>query len=314
MVLWKDLWNIHYLWKAGGAVETLRVVAGGVADTTAAHPSSDPYVYVRARVAVYDAPTAAPRVVDVEPTDVSSYIEAIASTVYSLAKEQGGDLPYTVIREVAENFIHADFAEPVISVLDRGTTIRFSDCGPGIQNKEKALLPGFTTATGDMKAFIRGVGSGLPLVKDYLSYAGGSIVIDDNLDAGSVVTISSGQSSAPSPSIESRSANRGALGLSEDPARQIGSAPEASTIDTDEALPSVGPYLTTRQKQVLALVMESGSVGPSLVSKELRIGISTAYRDLASLEDLGLIEADGGKRSLTPSGLAYLDKLITGLH
>jgi len=68
--------------------------------------------------------------------------------------------------------------------------------------------------------------------------------------------------------------------------------------------------LSTRQKQVLALVMESGSAGPSLVAKELSVGISTAYRDLASLEDVGLITSDGGKRTLTDQGLTYIDDLI----
>ena len=71
------------------------------------------------------------------------------------------------------------------------------------------------------------------------------------------------------------------------------------------------PRLTTRQKQVLALVMESGSAGPSLVAKELGCGVSTAYRDLASLEDLGLIWSDGGKRTLTEQGLGCFDHLVT---
>jgi DeoR/GlpR family transcriptional regulator of sugar metabolism len=75
----------------------------------------------------------------------------------------------------------------------------------------------------------------------------------------------------------------------------------------------VTTFLTTRQKQVLALVMESGSAGPSLVSRELGVGISTAYRDLASLEEIGLIVADGGKRKLTPEGMSFLDGLIAGL-
>jgi DNA-binding MarR family transcriptional regulator len=77
-------------------------------------------------------------------------------------------------------------------------------------------------------------------------------------------------------------------------------------------LPVAEPRLSTRQKQVMALVLESGSAGPSLVSKELGVGISTAYRDLASLEELGLITSDGGKRHLTAEGLSYLDTLTSG--
>ena len=84
----------------------------------------------------------------------------MTARVHELAHSEGGAIPYTVIREVAENFIHADFAEPVVSILDSGSTIRFADQGPGIADKDRAVLPGFTTADGDMKRHIRGVGSG----------------------------------------------------------------------------------------------------------------------------------------------------------
>jgi DeoR/GlpR family transcriptional regulator of sugar metabolism len=58
--------------------------------------------------------------------------------------------------------------------------------------------------------------------------------------------------------------------------------------------------------------MESGSAAPSLVSRELDVAISTAYRDLASLEELDLISAEGGKRCVTHEGLAYLKELMSG--
>ena len=41
-----------------------------------------------------------------------------------------------------------------------------------------------------MKSYIRGVGSGLPIVKEYLDFTHGTITIEDNLGSGSVVTIS----------------------------------------------------------------------------------------------------------------------------
>jgi predicted DNA-binding transcriptional regulator YafY len=56
-------------------------------------------------------------------------------------------------------------------------------------------------------------------------------------------------------------------------------------------------------------VLESGLAGPSLVAKELGVGVSTAYRDLASLEEAGLIVSEAGKRTLTPEGLSYLGSL-----
>lgn len=276
----------------------------------------------RALIAVYDAVGAAPRVEKVEPSSVSEYIEGLAARIYELAREQGSSIPYTVIREVTENFIHADFAEPVVSILDQGRTIRFADQGPGIADKNKAVLPGFTTARGDVKRYIRGVGSGLPIVQDYLSFTGGSLSIEDNLGSGAVVTIRA-RDSRPASAYHSGFAPSQSV-----PSASAFSAGGHTQYNTEPAFPPVGffgqernepvlqesatsrsPVLSGRQKQVLALVLESGSAGPSLVAKELGVGISTAYRDLAFLEEVGLITSDGGKRALTLRGLSYIDEL-----
>lgn len=249
----------------------------------------------RARIAVYDGPAAAPQVVEVCSEDPSEYIGSLSSRIYELASERGGSIPYTVIRELTENLIHANFAEPVISVLDGGRVLRFADQGPGIADKDRAVLPGFTTASGEAKRYIRGVGSGLPIVKDFLAVSGGSLTIEDNLGCGAVVTIAASTtecSSPVSPQIEGHCSTEAVLPLS---------------FDTRPVI-----RLTTRQKQVLALVMESGSAGPSIVSRELGVGLSTAYRDLASLEELGLIESVGGKRTLTENGITYLDDFSSG--
>jgi hypothetical protein len=143
-----------------------------------------------ARIAVYDDAAAAPRVVLVEPKDVRSYLEEITATVTRLSKEQGGSIPFMVIREIVENFIHAYFLEPTISILDGGETIKFSDQGPGIKSKELALEYGTTSATEPMKQYIRGVGSGLPYVQQYMTDRGGSLTIEDNISGGTIVTIS----------------------------------------------------------------------------------------------------------------------------
>ena len=53
-----------------------------------------------------------------------------------------------------------------------------------------------------MKRYIRGVGSGLPIVREYLDYSHGTISIEDNLGTGAVVTISlSSEDAGPSNSI-----------------------------------------------------------------------------------------------------------------
>lgn len=142
-----------------------------------------------ARIAVYDDASAAPRVVLVEPKGVREYLEEITLQVSQLAQTQGGSIPFMVIREIVENFIHAYFLEPTISILDHGNTICFSDQGPGIQEKERALQYGTTSATEEMRLYIRGVGSGLPYVQQYLKDKGGYLEIDDNIAGGTVVTI-----------------------------------------------------------------------------------------------------------------------------
>ena len=143
-----------------------------------------------ARIAVYDDASAAPRVVVIEPMDVRAYLEEITLQVSQLAQGQGGSIPFMVIREIVENFIHAYFIEPTISILNHGNTIRFSDQGPGIQEKERALQYGTTSATEEMRRYIRGVGSGLPYAQQYMLDKGGRLVIEDNIAGGTVVTIS----------------------------------------------------------------------------------------------------------------------------
>ncbi len=233
-----------------------------------------------ARIAIYDSLAAAPRVEEIEPVDLADAIERVASRTYNLARERGGAIPYTIIREVSENLIHADFTEVVITILDDGNTVRFSDQGPGIPDKQRAFLPGFSTATADMKRVIRGVGSGLPIVKECLGFAGGTVELDDNLVQGTVVTL------------------------------RIASVPTEAPSSSD-APGIAAPRLTHRQKQVLSLVMELGAAGPSAVRRELKVGLSTAYRDLASLEEAGLIVSDeSGQRTLTQQGVSLLDTIL----
>lgn len=240
-----------------------------------------PVVPSEARIAVYDSLTASPRVELVQAPDAGSFIETLAARVFGLAKEAGGSVPFMVIREIVENFVHAGFAEPVVTVMDDGYTIRFSDQGPGIPDKDRAFSPGFSTATREMKRVIKGVGSGLPIVKECLGFSEGSIEVEDNLGRGTVVTV------------------------------RVRRAPEPAPAVVPQDTPRTSAELSTRQKRVLSLVVELGSVGPTVVAKELGVGLSTAYRDLASLEDLGLLMADeSGKRVLTQTGVGSLDRLL----
>lgn len=157
-----------------------------------------------ARIAVVDTPYAQPRVVVIDPCNTREYLEEITATVAKLASEQGSSIPFMVIREIVENFIHAYFVEPTISILNHGNTIRFADQGPGIKEKEKAFAFGTTSATQDMKKFIRGVGSGLPYVRAYMEQTHGSIVVEDNIAGGTIVTLNA-HTSEETPDKEKQS-------------------------------------------------------------------------------------------------------------
>lgn len=245
-------------------------------------PSGAPATLSPALIAVYDGLTAPPRVEQVFAESPRALIDALATRTYQLSHEAGGALPYTVIREVVENFIHAGFDEVVVSVLDNGCTLRFADQGPGIRDKERVFLPGFTTATEDMKFVIRGVGSGLPVARECLTFSGGTIEVEDNLSSGTVVTIRMGPEP---PTVEQ---------LVEQPREEFKIPP-----------------LTLRQKQVLSLALELAPVGPTVVSRELGVGLSTAYRDLEYLTAQGLISSDEtGKRVVTDLGVKCLDALF----
>jgi len=234
------------------------------------------------RIAVYTDPISAPLVVPASDlpaseAEVPGFIEAVANHAYNLARDQGGHLPLLVFRELVDNLVHASFREVVITILDRGNTVRISDRGPGIADKDAALRPGFTSADSRAKQFIRGVGSGFAVVREALAPMNGALAIEDNLGHGTVVTAR----------VE---------------------PPEENVL----AQPAVPNYnLSERQLKALLLTMELSPVGPTRVARELGVSTSTAYRDLVSLEEAGFVSSLAtGHRSVTEEGLAYLGALL----
>lgn len=229
------------------------------------------------RIAIYDTLTSPPRVVSIEESELSALIATLSTETYRHCREQGGQVPYTVIRELIENLIHAEFADVVVTVLDDGQIVKISDHGPGVTDKAHALQPGFTTATADQRGYIRGVGSGLPIANESLAFLSGVLTIEDNLGGGTVVTITLPHAATPPP------------------------------------LPPRPPdiKLGIRQKRILALLMELGSAGPTRIARELKVAPATAFRDLGLLEKASLIHSVGdGKRALTEEGASFLDSIL----
>ncbi len=249
------------------------------------------YVNTTARIALYDNLRSAPRIIEIQPAETSQYIENLASRIYEQAKMAGGEVPYTVIREVSENFIHARFKEIIVSILDGGNTIRFADQGPGIHNKEKAQLPGFSSAIEPMKHYIRGVGSGLPIVKEYLGFSNGRITIEDNLGAGSVVTISLVEDPAESTAFDRLPAVSAQPGMA--PRKQRPAKPQV-----------VIPPLSPREREFLPIFLSEGALGVTEVSKLTNVPQSSTYVALKKLEEAGLLEKTfNQKRTLTEFGI-----------
>jgi hypothetical protein len=232
------------------------------------------------RLAIYDSPVAEPQVISLRGDDFQAFVGELAARTYAVSRERGGRVPYVVIREIVENLIHAYFRNATVTILDDGNTIRISDQGPGIVDKERALQPGFSTATAELRRVIRGVGSGLAVAREQLSFLGGTLTLEDNLDRGTVVTLS----------VQ----------------REVPRLPAAGD---GPARPK--PVVTSRQKKVLLLIAELGAAGPTTIAKELDISHSTAYRELQALQALNLATGKGqGKRTLTEEGIAYLDEVF----
>lgn len=198
------------------------------------------------RIAVYDDLLSTPRILIISPHDVRTYLEEITNTVYRCMREQGGRLSLMVIREIVENFIHAHFVEPIISILDDGNTVRFADQGPGIQNKERAFEFGVTSADREQKRYIRGTGAGFPMVQQYLENAGGAISIEDNLGQGTVVTVT--VDAARAAEVEA-AARRGAAVRGGREAEPLGAAPgEAGALASPQQVPvAQNPWYAPQQ-------------------------------------------------------------------
>lgn len=235
------------------------------------------YVNATARVALYDDMKSAPRIVKVEPAGTNEFIEQLTTTVYEQSRLAGGKIPYTLIREVSENFIHARFKEIVVSVFDDGNTIRFADQGPGIREKEKAQEPGFSSAIEPMKDYIRGVGSGFPIVRDYLNDRDGSIIIEDNLTSGAVVTISLVKKEKPSRSPVQQDRN---------------------------VIPLPVIPLSDKEKTFIDLLQREGELGVTELKDLSGIPVSTTYNTLKKLEEAGLVDKLPGKKRML-SELGY---------
>lgn len=202
-----------------------------------------------------------------EPPELTEFQSSDAGLVLEEAVDAAAELtpcPPLALREVVENLVHARFADALISVCDGGATVRVSDGGPGVEDVERVLRPGFTTAGPAERQVIRGVGAGLPLVASLLERSGGRMELQPNLSGGTVVTLSiptSGGDGGPEP----------------------------------------GP--SDLQRAILALLLEFEGATPEALAHETGGSTAETGRELAVLEHRGLVlRRSRRERALTDAG------------
>lgn len=248
------------------------------------------------RLAVYETDRSHPAVYDVTAADPGALLAELASrTLWWLARRTS-PLPREAVLAVVENLIHAHFLGATVAVLPDGS-VQVSDRGPGIADKERALRTGFSTATAEMRRYIRGVGSGLPVALRLMQSIGGQLVLDDNLAGGTVVSLWTPRAvrdvRPPAPAGAAR-------GLSPVSASAGGEAVGQQPLFA----PGPAMRLSPRQLRILCFLARHGPAGPSQVARQLSLSLTTAFRELTALEGLGLARTEpGGKRRLTPAGL-----------
>jgi hypothetical protein len=219
-----------------------------------------------ARFATYGTPGEPPTVADVAGDEATVIEELFARAAYAC------DVPAIAVREVIENLIHADFEGACVSIFDDGASLRVSDCGPGIPDKDRALEPGFSTACERVRGVVRGVGSGLPVAASTMEATGGTFELCDNLRGGTVVTLS----------VPDRAHSR-----------------------------PPGQELSELARQVLALLVEMAPAAPATLARELAVPLGECGRELVLLEHRGLVvRADDGARSLSTTGTELLATLF----
>ncbi len=278
------------------------------------------------KIASYDSLHTIPRVVDLDSDNIENLINQTAEKVYQFSREKGGKIPFIVINEIIENLIHASFEEATISIMPDGNRICIADQGPGITDKRKASLPGFSSASKDMKKYIRGVGSGLPIANESLTLIGGNLTIEDNLKKGVVITLNmhcqeeqdGRDDMRPNSSLRHYASEKkekedysymeteDKIGENQEKVNK-----EREKTDEKDEIYRIDERMTPRQRKVFILIGEMGEAGPSTVAEELNLSLSTAYRDLVALEDEGLLECvEGGKRRLSRKGIKYLSTIF----
>ncbi|RJP33038.1 MAG: ATP-binding protein [Actinobacteria bacterium] len=217
-------------------------------------------------------------VVDVEGGSFSDYASKLSALIVQALLDRDIIAPLVALQEIVDNLVHALPCSVSVVLDPQHKNLFISDTGPGIHRLDLAFDLGYSTARELHRSYIRGVGIGLFLAREDLRSLGGELRLESDPGRGTYAHLAF-SAAPPSP----------------------GWAGGAGAF-----------HLTQRQNNILFLLSEGESLGPSQVSSELNTGVSTAHRDLIKLQDLGLIYSNSsGKRFLSELGRSYLQSLLS---
>lgn len=215
-------------------------------------------------------------VAEVAVDSFPEFFSLVSSLIIDALRAHDVAVPMVGLREILDNLVHAVPCTASVVVSPSFRNIYISDTGPGIARTDLAFQLGYSTASILQRSYIRGVGLGLFLARREAQSLGGDLLLESSPGLGTYVNFS---------------------------------LPGSTSGDGWQG---DGPCLTQRQNNILFLLSEGESMGPSAVAGELNIAVSTAYRDLTKLQRLGLVFlADNGKRFLSESGRSYLQGLLS---
>jgi len=217
------------------------------------------------------------RIEEIASDDFADFRDEVTGLLSGWLQEKGVPFPGVAVREILDNLIHAVPCNASVAIDPDLGYICISDNGPGIRRLDLALELGYSTATDDQRRLIRGAGVGFHLAREDMRRLGGELTVSSEPGLGTHVRLSF-RPSGP----------RG--------------------VDPEEFL----ARLSQRQNNILFLLSEGESFGPSRVASELGISVSTAHRELTRLQELGLVScAPDGKRFLSDAGKTYLQGLLS---
>lgn len=243
------------------------------------------------RIAVFRSAGEPPETTDVASRDVRELVRRVVGLVHSAVSSMGGSVAPEAIREVVENLVHAGFRGASVTVLDGGNEVVVADHGAGMIDEERAIRPGFSTASEELRSTIRGVGSGLSVAADSMARVHGEVTVGRNLGGGTVVTLRG------APTLQTSA---------EPPLPAVGEVPRGG--------PGPGAIeLPPRTMQVLLVMADGREFGPSEIAQLVGCSLTSAHRDLTRLEQDGLVSyTSRGKRGITLAGRDHVAAVLDG--